>query len=205
MEIGQMTTFDDFSTELKSSDDDDFTFDNPPTLGWWRREYSLGLPSAAFVHYFMLSVGNITIELGAEHWEGQNNLSWEDYSGISGEHWSSITDELGETGNGLLSFQFYVIKGEDFLLVRPTDKLLHIFGLSLAVYDAVARLDEALKDELAVETVARQLLSQQGVNAVRLWVSRGGAERIRNVEELESLVGTILDVLPPSDEDADTE
>jgi hypothetical protein len=204
--VHKITPFKDAQAKLLSSMPDYFTFNKPPPLGWWRAKFEFGLAAVAFIHHFQSILGAQTFGNNQGYAEMDFTARWQAMAGISEKQWNGARHDLGPTGADLMTFRGGSYSGGKGMHIRPTNRLLSIFGLSLATYDLVAGLDAriSMRQFRAKYRVGIRKVSAKGVDAARAaerpisdeewcalsaWASCGGLARLRNAGYL----GTMLE------------
>jgi hypothetical protein len=154
---------------------DDFTFRKPPNAAWWRKTHSL-TKQAAYLCYrlqYDFSVGNINY-LGKRYFVERTSTLCENLAGISPSTFERARDEA--VHKGLITYEVHKFgqRGEmptNRLYVRPTNKFLQPFGVTLLDYDTWGRLaklksGKPKKGDLAP---SGEVMSQEEIAAYDRW------------------------------------
>ena len=169
-----------------------FTLDAPPSIGWWKAKLDRNLPAIVFIHHYQSVMGRRTSERDGLGWNVELTAVWQAASAVTPKQWEGLKSEVGVAGADLLAFRIHNMWGDRATWVRPRTKILEVFGIDLSVYDDVTKLDIRItkwrgsRKKVGLDPV--QSISEQEWDALRKWAAVGGLPRLRNAEELTSLL-----------------
>ena len=190
----QMTSFKAAQDEILSSAPPYFTFTNPPSMGWWKAKFDLGLAAVAFVHHYQSILGTRWYTPDEAYWELGLTAYWQAIVGITPKQWDGVKADLGTSGAQLLTFKIATFSLRKGTWIRPTDQLLAVFGMNLNTYDVVAGLDRRIGWRLRkvwgrdAGRAAARPVSEEELEALALWASSGALARLVNAEYLGDLL-----------------
>jgi hypothetical protein len=194
---GQIKLFTAAQAVMLSAAPPTFTLSNPPSIGWWKAKFDLGLAAAAFIHHFQSILGTKMVGQSGAYWQSDFTARWQALSGITPKQWARVKTQLdGASGVQLVTTVIGKYAGAKGTWIRPSDSLLAIFGMTLSTYDVVAALDERTSWRLSkakgpnAVLAAAQPVSEAEFDALQLWTMRGGLARLYNPKYLADLLET---------------
>jgi hypothetical protein len=168
---------------------DRFSLNDPPSIGWWQANLGLNLASTVFIFHYQSVVGtkSFTDDRGLS-WQSNYVPVWQAASGISPKQWDGAKRELGGSEAPLLLFQTAGLAGIKAAKIRPTERFLAIFGLTLAAYDIATQFNARIAP-LPRGTRRRKAPPEapngEDWQALGLWGARGGWSKLPSWEVLK--------------------
>jgi hypothetical protein len=177
-------------SEILASAPAHFTLNHLPPIGWWRAKYELGLAAVALLHHFQSVLGTSPTFVEGLNWQTGSAAHWQAASGITPKQWEGAKTELGPDRTHLLSFIVRKFSQASNVCIRPSEELLGIFGMKLKTYDSTADLDRRVcsQPNNLKAPAAGVPISEEELDALALWASRGGLPRLRAAKYLGGLL-----------------
>jgi hypothetical protein len=194
-------SFDEVQSEILASAPEHFALSDPPSIAWWKAKLGLNLASVAFLHHYQSNLGLRVFRHDGVFWAAKRSFYWQADSGITPRQWEGVKDELGDAGTKLLTFCVGQLGDTKGVFIRPSDRFLAVFGISLSTYDAVSFLDYRTGLKLTgargaqAAAAAAKPVSEEELDALTLWDSRGGLGRLWHAEHLAKLLAAHQDEL----------